>query len=120
MNNNYKPLIPNKTIKFIKKEKKTYTDDKKIGELFRNIREDKYQSWLNSPLQEKNVYLSFGKYKNKGSYIYNDDDNIVTKKDYINRFIYNLEKNIDKNGYTINNDKLFRDTIASYIYRLSK
>ena len=51
MNNNYKPLLPNNPIKFIKKEKTKHTHNElKINELYKNIRNIKFKSWLNSPL----------------------------------------------------------------------
>ena len=33
--------------------------------------------------------------------------------------LQNLTELLEKNGHSINNNKLFRDTVASYIYKLS-
>ena len=120
MNNNYIPLLPNNHIKFIKKEEKKenkYTNNElKIFELYKNIRNNKFKSWLNSPLKNKEV-SSTGKYK--GTYIY-DNDSIVTKQQFVNKFLHDIVVLLDKNFYTIDNNKQFRDEIASFIYKQSK
>lgn len=114
---NYKPLLPNNPIKFIKKEEKKYTNNElKILELYKNIRNNKFKSWLNSPLKRKEI-TSTGKYK--GSYIY-DNDSLIEKRHFINKFIENVELLLNKNGYQIDNNKQFRDEISSFIYRQSK
>ena len=117
MNNNYKPMLPNNPIKFIKKKDSTYTENEtNICKLFDSIRNNKFKSWLNSPLKSKEV-TSRGKYK--GSYIY-ENDYVINKRDFVNQFIEDIQSLLKKNGYSIDNNKQFRDEIASFIYRQSK
>tara|TARA_Y100001970_G_C14166827_1_gene821786 strand:+ start:640 stop:993 length:354 start_codon:yes stop_codon:yes gene_type:complete len=117
MNNNYKPMLPNNPIKFMKKKNTTYTPNEyKINELYKNIRNNKFKSWMNSPLQNKEISLR-GKYK--GSYIY-DNDKVIKKKNLVYQFLEDIKMLLNKNGYEIDNNKQFRDEIASFIYRQSK
>ena len=44
----------------------------------------------------------------------------MAKKTYVIEFINNLTGMLDKYGYSINNNKQFRNTIASFIYRNSR
>lgn len=116
MNNTYKPLLPNHKIKTFR----VNTDDKNnqeesIYKLFSNIKTNNFQTWLNSPLKEKYMNNN-GKWA--GKYMYNNDS-VITVKSYINEFIKNFIELLEKNNHSINNNKLFRDTIASYIYKLS-
>jgi len=125
MNNNnwitptYKPIFPNKTIKTITKKKEDKYSDKeyRIQKLFDSIRNNKFKSWIDSPLKNK-VMSSLGKYK--GTYIYDDEDNIVVKKQFLSKFLHDLNLLLDQDGYSINNNKLFRDEVATFIYKLSK
>ena len=87
-----------------------------MSELFSNLKENKFQNWIHSPLKGKELN-HIGKYK--GTYIYDTSENTVLKKAYVQKFIENLIKFIESFGYEINKNKLFRDTIASYIYKLS-
>ena len=41
------------------------------------------------------------------------------KKTYVYEFINNLTGILNKHGYSINNNKQFRNTIASFIYKNS-
>lgn len=120
MNNDYKPMLPNNKIKILKSKRKEYKNDESLNELFSNINKHRFQNWLNSPLKEKEIYLSFGRYKRRGYYIYNTNNEIVTKKHYITRFCNDMKKILEENKYTINNYKQFRDDVASFIYRFSK
>ena len=125
MNNNnwiiptYKPIFPNKTIKtFTKKKEDKYSDKEyRIQKLFDSIRINKFNSWIESPLKNKEM-SNRGKYK--GTYIYDDEDNIVLKKQFLSKFLHDLNLLLHKNGYSINNNKLFRDEVATFIYKLSK
>ena len=56
----------------------------------------------------------------KGTYIYDEQDNIVVKKQFLSKFLHDLNLLLNKNGYSINNNKLFRDEVATFIYKLSK
>ena len=117
MNNNYKPMLPNNPIKIMeKKETKCTHNELKISELYKNIKNNKFKSWLNSPLQNKEISL-MGKYR--GTYIY-DNDTIVKKKQFIYKFLDDITVLLKKNGYEIDNNKQFRDEIASFVYRQSK
>ena len=118
MDNTYKPLLPNHKIKtFRVKSDDKYFEDNRIYEIFSNIRKNNFQSWLNSPLKQK--YLNNNR-KWKGKYMYNNNNELIIVKSYINEFINSLVDLLKKNGHSINNYKLFRDTVASYIYKLSK
>ena len=117
MNNNYKPMFPNNPIKLIKKKDITYTENESnICKLFENIRNNKFKLWLNSPLKSKEITH---RNKYKGSYIY-ENDHVIKKRHFVNQFIEDVELLLKKNGYSINNNKQFRDEIASFIYRQSK
>ena len=117
MNNNYIPLVPGKSIKLIKKEdKKPQPEDIKMKKLFESLQNNRFQSWLDSPLKLKTISKN-GKYR--GTYFYDDEGDVVSKKIFVTNFIVRLKNIIEENGYSINNNKLFRDTVASYIYKLS-
>lgn len=118
MDNNYKPLIPNKKIKTFRSSDDSKSDQElRMYELFSNLKKQKFQGWLDSPLKSK-VLNVMGKYK--GMYIYDNHDNVVLKKEYVKIFIEDLINFLERYEYQVNNHKLFRDTIASYIYKLSK
>tara|TARA_B100000795_G_C22457911_1_gene308132 strand:- start:18 stop:368 length:351 start_codon:yes stop_codon:yes gene_type:complete len=116
MNNNYKPMIPNNPIKFIKREEKEEKEDYINSELHEKIINNNFKLWLESPLQNKEISFN-GKYR--GADIY-DNCLIVQKKQFINKFLHDIEELIVTNGYEINNNKQFRNEIASFIYKLSK
>ena len=68
-----------------------------------------FESWLDSPVT------------------YNDCtyDSVLSGKEYthktfIQEFIRDLEKVIDKGGYGIRDGKQFKNEIATFIYRLSR
>ena len=119
MENKYKPLLPDKKIKTFRVSDDNSNTERelRIHELFSNLKQQRFRSWIESPLKYR-VMNDRGNYK--GKYIYNNCDNIVLKKDYLHEFIENLTQMLQSYGYQINNNKLFRDTIASYIYKLSK
>ena len=113
----YKPLLPDKKIKTFRVSDDSKSDQElRIHELFSNLKKRRFYNWIESPLKSKEIN-NVGKYK--GVYIYDTCDNVVLKKEYIQEFIEDLTKIIEDCGYQINNNKLFRDTIASYIYKLS-
>ena len=118
MDNTYKPIFPNKKIKTVKltDDTNSYQEDK-IYELFSSLEKNRFKNWINSPLKEK-VLNNRGSYT--GKYTYDVCDNVVLKKNYVLEFINNLVKFCESYGYKINNNKQFRDTVASYIYKLSK
>ena len=117
MENNYKPLLPNKKIKTFRVSDDTNShNERRIYELFSNLKQQRFQLWINSPLKSRTLN-DRGKYV--GKYIYNDLDNVILKGAYIEEFIENIIRMMESYGYSINNNKLFRDTIASYIYKLS-
>jgi len=124
MNNNnwitstYKPLIPNKTIKpFPKKENNYSQNELQMKKLFVTIRNNRFKSWLDSPLENKEFSIHR---KYKGVYIYDDEHDIVKKKQFLTKFLLDFNLLLEKNGYSIDNNKLFRDEIATFIYKLSK
>lgn len=117
MDNTYKPLLPNNKIKTFR----INTDDnncqeKRIHKLFSDIKNNKFQIWLNSPLKERYINNN-GKWS--GKYMYNNNNDVISVKSYVNEFIKNLTALLSENDHSINNNKLFRDTVASYIYKLS-
>ena len=118
MDNTYKPIFPNKKIKTMKlsDDKNSYQEDR-IYELFSSLEKNRFKGWINSPLKEK-VFNDRGVYK--GKYMYDNCDNVIIKKTYVVEFINKLVKFCESYGFKINNNKQFRDTVASYIYKLSK
>ncbi len=120
MDNNYKPLIPNSKIKTFKSKMKDNPGDSIISELQYSIRNSKFHSWLDSPLHEKDHIVQFNQIKYKKKRMYTDDGEEITKKIYVSEFINNLTGILNKHGYSINNNKQFRNTIASFIYKNSK
>ena len=123
-NNNYKPLLPNHKLKFFKSSQKFESDNYKTNtnksfSIFENNEKNNFQTWLNSPLQEKVPTLLHRQIKYRKRYIYDKNDNLVTKRKYVSSFINQFEELLEKNKYQINNKKEFRDTISSFIYKLS-
>ncbi len=117
--NNYKLMLPNKKIAFIKK-KDDYKPDPKITDLFYTLEKNKFNRWLNSPLEEKDVLFFNNRLHNKGSYIYDDNNEIVQKNRFVTHFIDDLKIILTNQGYVINNNKVFRDDITNFIYNNSK
>ena len=120
MNNNYKPLIPNSKIKTFKSKIKDSPGDSAISELQDSIRNTRFHSWLDSPLHEKDHMVQFNQIKYIKKRMYTEDGEEITKKIYVSEFINNLTGILNKYGYSINNNKQFRNTIASFIYRNSR
>jgi len=117
MDNTYKPLLPNHKIKtFRVNTEDKYGEGERMYKLFSDIEKGKFQIWLNSPLKEKYIN-NRGKWSGKN--MYNNNDDVIPVKSYVNEFITLLTGLLEKNGHTINNNKLFRDTVASYIYKVS-
>tara|TARA_B100001093_G_scaffold409938_1_gene399093 strand:+ start:1941 stop:2210 length:270 start_codon:yes stop_codon:yes gene_type:complete len=79
-----------------------------LNKFFKKMNKQRYDDYI----QEKN-----NKFHN---WLYLDDHNYITNNEKIHLFIKNIETLIKKNGYTINNEKLFKDEIASFIYNTSK
>lgn len=79
----------------------------------------KFLSWIEEPL-EKNYHT----YSNNIKKIEKErvclNGCILKKRDYIDNFINDIEDLILSNGFVINNDKEFRDEMASFVYRHSK
>ena len=123
MNNNwienkYTPIVPNNKLKFFSSIDSKYShNEKKLYDLFESLKHTRFQSWIQSPLYKKTIATN-GKYK--GKYIYDDEYDVILKKKFVQYFIYSFQDLLRKYGYSINNDKLFRDEVASFIYRLSK
>ena len=117
MDNTYKPLLPNHKIKtFRVNTEDKYGEGERIHKLFSEIKQNNFQIWLHSPLKEKYIN-DRGKWSGKN--MYNNDNEVITVKSYVNEFITLLTDLLEKNGHSINNNKLFRDTVASYIYKVS-
>lgn len=120
MNNNYKPLVPHSKIKFFKSSTKNNLENTAITNIQYNINNQRFNSWLESPLYEKDHIIQFNKIKYIKKRIYNEDGEEVKKKIYVKQFINTLTGILNKNGYAINNNKQFRNTIASFIYKNSR
>jgi len=79
----------------------------------------KFLLWTEEQL-EKNYYT----YSNNNKKIEKEriclNGYIFKKKDYIDNFMNDIEDLILSNGFVINNDKEFRDEMASFVYRYSK
>ena len=120
--NNYIPLIPNHKLKFFDSSKK-YESDKyntnKSFSIFNNNKEIHFENWLNSPLDQKVPTLLHRQIKYRKCNIYDNNDNLITKRKYVSSFINQFEELLEKNNYKINNKKEFRDTISTFIYKLS-
>lgn len=120
MDNNYKPLLPHSKIKTFKSKIKPSPTDSTISEIQYNIRNTRFHSWLESPLHEKDYIVQFNQIKYIKKRIYTDDGEEIKKKKYVSEFINNLTSILNNHGYSINNNKQFRNTIASFIYKNSK
>ncbi len=122
--NTYKPLVPNNPLKFFKSQKddgqKFTENEKQIYKLFSNIKKNKFKNWMDSSLQKKIPTLINNKIVYKGKNIYNDNKDSIEKHHYVQHFITKFENILTNNGYTINYNKEFRDTIATFIYKNSK
>ena len=123
--NTYKPMFKNpiKLIQHKNEKPDKYFEEKQknIYNLFSKLQNNDsndFNNWMNSPLHKKNPYITSNQVKYKRSLIFNNNE-IVTKKMYIEHFISLIEKKLTDNNYTINNNKQFRDTIASFVYRNS-
>jgi hypothetical protein len=122
--NNYKPLLPNHKLKFFDSSKKYESDKYKTNtnksfSIFNNNKEINFENWLNSPLHEKVPTLLHKQIKYRKRNIYDNNDNLITKRKYVSSFINQFEELLEKNNYKINNKKEFRDTISTFIYKLS-
>ena len=120
MDNNYKPLIPHSKIKTFRSKIKRSPGDLTISEIQYSINNSKFHSWLDSPLHEKDYIVQFNQIKYKKKRMYTDDGEEITKKTYVSEFINNLTGILSNHGYSINNNKQFRNTIASFIYKNSR
>lgn len=88
--------------------------DEKMYAFFKELdqkrKNNKFQSWLDTYIDYTN-------------YMYDDelDDNteIIQIRSIIASFVSNLKDVIEQSGYTINDEKSFKDEIASMIYRTS-
>lgn len=122
--NNYKPLVPNNKLKFFDSSKKYESDHYKTNtnnsfSIFSQMKETKFNDWLDSPLYEKIPTILHKQIKHRKCYIYDNDDNLITKRKYVSSFINQLEELLEKRDFQINNKKEFRDTISTFIYKLS-
>lgn len=79
-----------------------------LNNFFKKINKQRYDDYI----KEKN--------NNFHNWLSLNDHNYITNNEKIQLFIKNIEILIKKNGYTINNEKLFKDEIASFIYKTSK
>jgi len=77
-----------------------------------------FNIWLQQPM--KRTYPTYANnYKYLESNFVYYKYNLVKKKTFVNNFIDQINSIITKNSYTINNDKQFRNEIASFIYKYS-
>ena len=78
----------------------------------------KFNDWLNDYMTaSKPLYFNNTK-KVKKSLLYCDNV-LVERKTFVNNFVDELTTLVTSNGFTINNDKQFRNEIASFIYKYS-
>jgi hypothetical protein len=123
MNNNYIPLVPNSKIKFFKSSLENTLENtlenKTIRDTYYNTINQRFNSWLESPLYEKDHIIQFNQIKYKKKLIFNEDGGVVKKNVYIIHFINTLTDVLNKKGYSINNNKQFRNTVTSFIYKNS-
>jgi len=78
----------------------------------------KFLLWLEEQL-EKNYYTYSNNNKNIEKERIYLNGYILKKKDYVDNFMNDIEDLILSNGFVINNEKEFRDEIASFVYRYS-
>lgn len=79
----------------------------------------KFTSWLEDPLKRNYcTYSNNNKKIEKRNVCLNGY--IFKKKDYVENFINDIEDIVISNGFIINNDKEFRDEMASFVYKYSK
>jgi hypothetical protein len=79
-----------------------------LNNFFKKINKQRYDDYIEEKNNKFHNWLSL------------NDHNYVTNDEKIQLFIKNIEMLTKKNGYTINNEKLFKDEIASFIYKTSK
>ena len=116
---NYKPLVPNNPLKFVNlRSHKPLIRNQVINRTFSE--NSKFKLWLDSNLLEKKSFINRNTINYKGEKIYDNDLEVVTKKKYIVNFINKLNNLLEENNYKINNNKEYRDTIATFIYKNSK
>jgi len=78
----------------------------------------KFLLWLEEQL-EKNYYTYSNNNKNIEKERIYLNGYILKKKDYVDNFMNDIEDLILSNGFVINNEKEFRDEMASFVYRYS-
>ena len=95
-------------------------DDEKLYDFFlelEKIREReknrKFQKWLNTEIDYNNYYYD----EDTDEYSEGDEEKIIKIKNIITYFTQNLMETLKNNGYEINNEKQFKDEIASTLYR---
>ena len=79
-----------------------------LNKFFKKINKQRYDDYI----KEKNNKFH--------EWLYLNDHNQITNNDKILLFINDIELLIKKNNYFINDEKLFKDEIASFIYKNSK
>ena len=67
-----------------------------------------FEDWLNSPVSDVDELWTF------------DDGIYYTHRDFIYDFYTKLKKILLKDGYSIEDEKQFKDELATFIYRLSR
>jgi hypothetical protein len=79
----------------------------------------KFKAWVEESLERKYyTYSNNNKKMEKNNICLNGY--IFKKKDYIDNFINEIEDLILSNDFIINNDKEFRDEMASFVYKYSQ
>tara|TARA_Y100000816_G_C26082720_1_gene570903 strand:+ start:307 stop:573 length:267 start_codon:yes stop_codon:yes gene_type:complete len=77
-----------------------------------------FNDWLKDYITTTKPSYSNNTKKMNKSLLYHNN-NLVEKKTFVNNFVDELTTLVTSNGHTINNDKQFRNEIASFIYKYS-
>jgi hypothetical protein len=80
----------------------------KISNFITSPRTMSFNDWLNSSVSDYNELWT----SQNGAY--------YTHKDFVYDFYKNIETIIFKNGYSIKDEKQFKNELATFIYRLSR